>query len=46
MCFLFEMNIQDNFTAAISVQNLFNAGVDDDEEATDRSLFGTVWVQF
>jgi hypothetical protein len=34
MCFLFEMTIQANFKAAISIQNLFNAGVDDNEEST------------
>jgi hypothetical protein len=37
---------QDDFRAAITVQNLFNTGVDSDEEATPRSLFGTVWLQF
>jgi hypothetical protein len=37
---------QNNFRAAISVQNLFNTGVESDEEATPRSLFGTVWLQF
>ncbi|MGL5941592.1 MAG: TonB-dependent siderophore receptor [Waterburya sp.] len=37
---------QDNFKAAVSVQNLFNAGIKDDEEVTKRSLFGTVWFQF
>jgi iron complex outermembrane receptor protein len=36
---------QNNFKAAISVQNLFNAGIED-EEVTARSLFATVWVQF
>jgi hypothetical protein len=36
---------QDNFRAAVSVQNLFNAGVED-EEAIPRSLFGTIWFQF
>jgi outer membrane receptor for ferric coprogen and ferric-rhodotorulic acid len=36
---------QDNFRAAVTVQNLFNAGVED-EEVTRRSLFGTVWFQF
>ncbi|MBE9167125.1 TonB-dependent receptor [Pleurocapsales cyanobacterium LEGE 06147] len=37
---------QNNFKAAISVQNLFNAGVDNDGEATPRSLFSTLWFQF
>jgi outer membrane receptor for ferric coprogen and ferric-rhodotorulic acid len=37
---------QDDFRAAVSIQNLFNAGVKDDEEITARSLFGTVWLQF
>ena len=36
---------QDNFRAAISVQNLFNAGLED-EEVKERSLFGTLWFQF
>jgi outer membrane receptor for ferric coprogen and ferric-rhodotorulic acid len=36
----------DNFRAAISVQNLFNTGIEDDEEVTERSLFGTIWWQF
>jgi outer membrane receptor protein involved in Fe transport len=36
---------QDNFRAALSVQNLFNAGIEDDE-VTERSLFGTLWFQF
>jgi iron complex outermembrane receptor protein len=36
---------QDDFRAAVSIQNLFNAGIED-EEATARSLFGTVWLQF
>ncbi len=36
---------QNNFRAAISLQNLFNAGVDD-EEVVRRSLLGTVWFQF
>jgi iron complex outermembrane receptor protein len=36
---------QDNFRAAISVQNLFNAGIED-EEVARRSLFGTVLIQF
>jgi outer membrane receptor protein involved in Fe transport len=33
----------DNFKAAISVQNLFNA---EDEQVIKRSLIGTVWVEF
>jgi outer membrane receptor protein involved in Fe transport len=37
---------QDNFRAAVSVQNLFNAGVKDDEEITARSLLSTVWFEF
>jgi outer membrane receptor protein involved in Fe transport len=36
---------QNNFRAAISVQNLFNTGIED-EEVIPRSLFGTVWLQF
>ncbi len=36
---------QDNFRAAISVQNLLNAGIED-EEVTARSLLGTIWFQF
>jgi outer membrane receptor for ferric coprogen and ferric-rhodotorulic acid len=36
---------QDNFRAAVSIQNLFNVGLED-EEVTARSLFGTVWFQF
>ena len=36
---------QDNFRAAISVQNLFNAGLED-EEVGERSLFSTIWFQF
>ncbi len=36
---------QDDFRAAVSIQNLFNAGIED-EEVTARSLFGTVWFQF
>jgi len=36
---------QDNFKAALSFQNLFNTGVDDDE-VTPRSLFATVSFQF
>ncbi|PSB06909.1 TonB-dependent siderophore receptor, partial [Pleurocapsa sp. CCALA 161] len=36
---------QDNFRAAISLQNLFNAGIED-EEVARRSLLGTIWVQF
>jgi hypothetical protein len=36
---------QNNFRAAISVQNLFNTGRED-EEVTERSLLGTVWFQF
>lgn len=36
---------QEHFKAALSVQNLFNAGVDDDA-VTPRSLFATVWFQF
>jgi hypothetical protein len=36
---------QDNFRAAVSIQNLFNAGVGD-EETIERSLLSTVWFQF
>ncbi|MGV2831528.1 TonB-dependent siderophore receptor [Myxosarcina sp. GI1(2024)] len=36
---------QDNFRAALSIQNLFNAGIED-EEVGVRALFGTVWFQF
>jgi outer membrane receptor protein involved in Fe transport len=36
---------QDNFKAAISVQNLFNTGRED-EEVMKRSLFTTLWFQF
>ena len=36
---------QDNIRAAISIQNLFDAGLED-EEVAPRSLFGTVWFQF
>jgi outer membrane receptor protein involved in Fe transport len=36
---------QDNFRAAFSVKNLFNAGREDEEVVT-RSLFGTVLIQF
>ncbi|MGL6341212.1 MAG: TonB-dependent siderophore receptor, partial [Waterburya sp.] len=36
---------QDNFQAAVSIQNLFNAGMED-EEVIARSLFGTIWFQF
>lgn len=37
---------QDNFRAAISIQNLFNTGIEDDRKVTERSLFGTIWWQF
>jgi outer membrane receptor protein involved in Fe transport len=36
---------QNNFKAAISVQNLFNSGIED-EEVTKRSLFSTILLQF
>jgi outer membrane receptor protein involved in Fe transport len=36
---------QDNFKAAISVQNLFNAGVEDDE-VTPQTIFGTALWEF
>jgi outer membrane receptor protein involved in Fe transport len=36
---------QNNFRAAISIKNLFNAGIED-EEAIERSLLGTAWFQF
>lgn len=36
---------QDNFRVAVSVQNLFDAGRED-EEVTERSLFSTLWFQF
>ncbi len=36
---------QDNFRAAVSIQNLLNAGIED-EEVTARSLLSTVWFQF
>ena len=36
---------QDDFRVAVSIQNLFNAGIED-EDATERSLFSTVWLQF
>jgi hypothetical protein len=32
---------QNNFKAAISIQNLFNAGIKDDEEITPRTILGT-----
>ena len=37
--------LQNNIKAAISIQNLFNAGLED-EEVTERSLLGTVWLQW
>lgn len=36
---------QDNFRAAVSIQNLLNAGREDEEVAA-RSLLSTVWFQF
>ncbi|MEO0014485.1 MAG: hypothetical protein RLZZ535_2874 [Cyanobacteriota bacterium] len=36
---------QDNFRAAVSIQNLLNAGIEDEEVAA-RSLLSTVWFQF
>jgi outer membrane receptor for ferric coprogen and ferric-rhodotorulic acid len=36
---------QDNFKAAVSIQNFFNAGIED-EEAKERSLSNTIWFQF
>lgn len=37
---------QNKFKTAISIQNLFNAGIKDDNEITPRTILGTVFWEF